>query len=164
LRLFDEFITNKKQINKNLKMETNKKTKVDLLYQYAVEAKQEHFRKVSLGIILFLGALSEIIRYLYFPETHWRSIIFVAAVLIVIVYIISVFITVANEKAPKALARTRFYIEKQIRRKNNEYIRQKRRWGNPNASKSQVHKILIEIKESRAFYKDILQEISVLLA
>jgi len=145
-------------------METNKKQNTELLSQYSIEAKQEYFRKKSLGLLLFIGIVSEIVRYLYFPEIHWESIVFSVAGLIAIVYMVSVFISVADEKSSRSLTRTKCYIEKQIRRKNNEYIRQERRLGNPNASKSQVHKILIEIKESRASYKDILQEISVLLA
>jgi MFS family permease len=162
-KMFNKIIKQNKQ-KQVVAMETNKKTNAELLRQYTVDAKKHYFQQVSLYIIVLLGSVLAILNYLYELQVHYHWIIYIVVGLLAVVYIVSVFITVSDEKNLRTLTRTKLYIEKKIRNKDNEYIKEERRLKNPKVSKSQIHKNLLAIKDARVLYKEVLDEISVLLA
>ena len=144
-------------------METNKKTNAELLRQYAVEAKQAYFRKISLRILLVVAIISELFRYIDIFTVDWEWIFFGIVALGLVSQIASVFITVKNEKTHWILSITKRYLDKEMLKNETASLKQHSRLNNPRASKSQIHKSIIEINESRSLYKKVLTDISVLL-
>lgn len=157
-----------KRINKNIQknkqkqvvtMEKNKKI-AELLIQYAVEAKKHYFQKTSLFVIVLLGSVLAALKYLYELQIHYHWISCVVVGLLAVVYIVSVFITVSDEKSPRSLTRTKLYLERQLIRNDKEHLKQLKRKTKKNVSQTQIHKTILALKDVRTNYKDVLNYIS----